>query len=409
MRVNDLRIKVVPDSRGKDTLRAELKSGKTTLRAEVPSGKSRGNHEVFVLEPKKAIKKFESIKEQILKNDFKDQESFDDFLIALDNTPNKGNLGGNLILVLSMVWARAKAREEGGELYQYVNQLYGKKFDKKTFFMPWPIFNVIEGGVHARNNLDFQEFQVIPQDYDFTKAFEVGNKFYNELKSVLEERCGKRNVSLGDEAGFSAPLKNNEAALEIIKDVIRKNNSDLKIGLDIAANQLFNKGHYFFDNRKFSPVELMDYYLNLTEKYDILSIEDPFFEDAFDDFANLKEEFLKRSGRKNSPFIITDDLTTTNPERFLTAIEKNAGGAIIVKPNQIGTLSETIKVAQMADRAGWGKVVSHRSGETKDDFIADLAVGIQAWGIKAGAPNKPERMAKYERLLKIQKSVSART
>lgn len=409
MKLNSVTLSVIKDSRGEDTLRAEVKSGKIHAIAEVPSGKSRGSHEAFVLEPVKAVKKLDSIKEKILAADFKNQSDFDHFLIGLDATSNKKNLGGNLTLALSLAWARTKAKEEGVELYQYISSLFGKPLRKDVSFVPWPIFNVIEGGAHVhpelaegqKNSLDIQEFQVIPTDHDFTKAFELGKQFYSKLKSYLEKKYNKENVVLGDEAGFSAPIKNNEEALQILSALIKANNFDLKIGLDIAANELFNRGSYFLNKKKYKVEELTHYYLDLFDKYRILSVEDPFGEEAFDDFANLKEEFLKKSGRKNSPFIITDDLTTTNPERLLTAIRKNSGGAIIIKPNQIGTLTETIEVAKMAEKAKWGKIVSHRSGETKDDFIADLAVGIQAWGIKAGAPARPERLAKYNRLLEI--------
>ena len=404
MKVLNVNLKIILDSRGKETLEAELTNDKFSVKASVPSGKSKGIHEAIVLEPKKAIEKFEEIKPQVLaasaSGRIEIQEEFDNFLISLDGTPNKQNFGANLILALSLAFARLKAKSENKELFEYIGQIANCKAQSAE--IPKPIFNMIEGGAHAKNKLDFQEFQVIPEVKDFGIALDLGQEFYRKLKDFLEKKFGKENVVLGDESGFSCPFKKNEEAIEVLAELITKCNYPLKIGLDAAATQFFKRqetsdkrqGVYLIDSKDYSAEELKIFYLKLIEAYKILSIEDPFYEEGFDNFAELT---------KSNPeiLIIADDLTTTNPERLKTAIDKKAGNAIIIKPDQIGTLTETLKVVQLAYQNKWQTIVSHRSRETMDDFIADLAVGVNAWGLKAGAPVAPERLAKYERILKI--------
>ena len=442
MIISDANLKIILDSRGKETLSADIrgfthpnfriKLGRASADlygiASVPSGKSKGTHEAFVLEPKKAIEKFKEVEPQILNREFQSQEEFDNFLISLDGTPNKQNLGANLILALSLAWARLKAKSENLELFQYINQLLRgstssqindniwevePRGDRTSLKLPKPIFNVIEGGVHAKNKLDFQEFQIIPEVKDFGMALGLGQEFYRKLKEFLEKKFGKENVSLGDEAGFSTSFRDNEEVIEILAELIVKYKYPLRIGLDIAASQFYKDGYYLVNNKKYSAEELLEYYLKLIESYNILSLEDPFYEEAFDSFASLTADLyrfqlintdnisINQPNQHQSALIITDDLTTTNPERLKIAIDKKAGNAILIKPNQIGTLTETLEVVKLAYENNWQVIVSHRSGETMDDFIADLAIGIAAWGIKAGAPAAPERLAKYERLLKI--------
>ncbi len=365
----------------------------------MPSGKSRGIHEAFVLEPRKAVERFKDTRSKILEKDFETQEEFDNFLISLDGAPNKQNLGANLILALSLAFARLKAKDENLELYEYIAK--DSNLKPKTQNLK-PIFNVINGGAHATNpesKLDFQEFQIIPEVKDFGMAYGLGKEFYGKLKEFLEKKFGKENVVLGDEAGFSTPFKNNEDAIEILAELIAKYNYPLRIGLDIAASQFYKDGYYLINDKRCSVEELKNLYLKLIEAYNILSIEDPFYEEDFESFAKLTQNITQN---RCQTLIITDDLTTTNPERLRTAINKKAGNAILIKPNQIGTLTETLKVVQLAYQNNWQAIVSHRSGETIDDFIADLTVGIGAWGIKAGAPAKPERITKYERILEIE-------
>lgn len=395
MKISEINIKVIKDSREKDTLEVEMKAENFLALASAPSGKSRGAHEAFVLDPKLAVEKFEGIKSKILEKDFISQEEFDNFLVFLDSTKDKTNLGGNLTLVLSLAFARLKAKTEGKELFKYISDISGIKHE--VLRLPRPFFNVINGGAHGTNpqsKLDFQEFQIISDAEDFGLALGLGQEFYTELRDFLENKFGKENVMLGDEAGFSCPFKNNEEAIEILSDLIAKNNYPLKIGLDVAASQFYKDGKYLVDGKEYSAEELRNFYIKLIDAYKIFSIEDPFSEESFDDFAML---------RQNKPelLIITDDLTTTNFERLKNAINKKSGNAILVKPNQIGTLTETINVIKLAHENNWQEVISHRSGETTDDFIADLAAGVGAFGIKAGAPAALERMAKYNRLLRI--------
>ena len=428
MRIIGASVKIISDSRGNETLEAGLRSDNFFASASVPAGKSIGTHEVFVLEPGKAIEKFEEIKSEILKKEYRTQEDFDKFLIALDGTDNKENLGGNLILSLSLAWAKLKAKENGQEFFEYINKIFSEIFFGSAIIKaPKPIFNVINGGAHAKNKLDFQEFQVIPTTEDFNIAYSVGREYHRKLKNVLDDKFGNENVSLGDEAGYSADFKNNEEALEILSELISKNNYPLRIGLDTAASQYYRAGNYIIGKKSYSSEELKQYYLKLIDTFNILSIEDPFFEEDFVSFAELTADLrgLKTPkqnkiatgqawinadkinknwsniSNKTDVLVITDDLTTTNPGRLKTAIDKKSGNAILIKLNQIGTLSETLKVVKMAYDNNWQAVVSHRSGETMDDFIADLAVGVGAWGLKAGAPEKPERIVKYERVLKI--------
>ncbi len=444
MKINDINLKIILDSRGKETLSAELSGIDAEKRgiiseASVPAGKSTGAHEAFVLEPKLALGKFQEIKPQILNHEFENQEEFDNFLIKLDGTLNKSNLGGNLILSLSLSFARLKAKSEGKELFQYIRDNF--QFPRPTsprdevfggraifnFQSPKPIFNVINGGIHAQNKLEFQEFQVIPMVEDFGIALSIGKEFYRKLQEFLENKFGKENIFLGDEAGFSAPFKNNEEAIEILADLIEKYKYPLRIGLDVAATQFYlpadlsvkvltsaeasTKTGYLIDGKKYSAEELKDYYLKLINAYNIISIEDPFYEESFEDFKNLTAELHYTNDRRSNvidkKLIITDDLTTTNSERLKIAIEKKSGNAILIKLNQIGTLTETLSVVKMAYENDWQVVVSHRSGETMDDFIADLSVAINAWGIKAGAPAKPERLAKYNRILEIKNKLTS--
>ncbi len=397
MKLSDAQLKIILDSRGKETLEAELKSGEFFASASVPSGESEGVHEAIVLEPKKAIKKIGEVKNKILEKDFENQEEFDNFLISLDGTPNKQNLGANFILALSLAFARLKAKSENIELYEYI--VKNSKLKTQNPKPIRPIFNVIEGGAHAKNKLDFQEFQVIPEVKDFGIALGLGQEFYRKLKEFLGKKFGKENVTLGDEAGFSCPFKNNEEAIEVLAELITKYNYPIKIGLDVAATQFYKENSYIIDGKSYSAEELKGFYIKLIEVYKILSIEDPFCEEGFSNFSELT---------KSNPeiLIITDDLTTTNPERLQTAIDKKAGNTIIIKPDQIGTLAETLKVVRLAYKNNWQVIVSHRGRETMDDFIADLAVGVSAWGLKAGAPAAPERLIKYERVLEIRNQQS---
>lgn len=249
---------------------------------------------------------------------------------------------------------------------------------------------------NVSKSLDIQEFQVIPTTEDFALGLSVGKEFYSKLGRELAKIYGSENVIFGDEAGYVCPFKTNEEALEIIQELINRYLYPLRIGLDAAASQFHNDANdsYLIEGAERTPEELVILYYDFAHAYELISLEDPFNEEAFDDFARLQEEIPKT-------ILITDDLTTTNPERLSKAISKKSANAILIKPNQIGTVTETLEVISMAHKNGWKTVVSHRSGETKDDFIADLAVGAGTWGLKSGAPATEYRMAKYSRALEL--------
>lgn len=402
MTIKDAGLKVIFDSRGEKTLEAFIISSDDYMSsASVPSGKSKGSHEKISIDPDAAVLNFEKIKkETINKKDFSSQKSFDYFLLEIDGTKDKSNLGENVCLALSLAFARLSAQLLKTPLFSYINLIFKSEFSSNaSISIPRPIFNVINGGAHANNPLSFQEFQVIPSVNDFSVGFAVGCEFYRKLRIKLEEVFGKENVVLGDEAGFSCPFKDNDEALEIIYELIRDNSHPLSIGLDCAASQYFKDESYVVDGNKYNKDELLELYIKLIERYGIISIEDPFFEEDFGSFASL---YLRINKSKGEDFkLITDDLTTTDKERLGMAIKEKSGNTILIKPNQIGTLSETLEVVSFAYQNNWKVVVSHRSGETNDDFIADLAVGVGAWGLKSGAPGKPERLAKYNRICDI--------
>lgn len=425
----DINLKTILNSRNEKTLEAEIKSidGNFSVKASAPSGKSRGSREAFVLETNKALKKFEELKPEILKflagGEDKSQKQFDEFLIELDGAENKSNLGGNLILVLSLAFARLKAKNENQELFQYIRRLaFREKNQSKNNFsnFPKPIFNVINGGAHSyfsrqsipaspSSSLTFQEFQIVPQGNDFELSFSLGLEFYRKLGEELAKKFSKENIHLGEEAGYSVNFRGNEEALGIIADLIEIKKYPLNIGLDAAATQFFRKEKnvYEIEKKEYSAEKLTEYYLKLIRSFNIVSLEDPFQEEDFDSFALLASK-LGGENTEQSPLIIADDLTATNIKWLKTAVEEKSGNAVLIKPNQIGTLTETLETARFAKENNWQVIASHRSGETLDGFIADLAVGINAWGIKAGAPAKPERLAKYERLLKIYQSSKQR-
>ncbi len=417
MILSETKIVAIKDSRGSQTLEAHITahegdSKEISVVASVPAGKSTGIHEVKSLSPALAFEQFEKIKRNIIGVNFHDQQEFDALLIALDGSLDKHVLGGNLILVLSEGFARAFAATRDLGLNQYLHQLLGSKHKIPDRF-PRPLFNIINGGAHVTipsdwdkkfgvsKSLDIQEFQVVPATDDFALGLSVGKEFYSKLGYELGKIYGAENVILGDEAGYVCPFKTNEEALEIIQELINRYLYPLKIGLDAAASQFHNDADdsYMIEGAERTPEELTMLYYDLAHAYELISLEDPFNEEAFDDFAGLQEKIPKT-------ILITDDLTTTNPERLSKAISKKSANAILIKPNQIGTITETIDVISMAYENGWKTIVSHRSGETKDDFIADLAVGVGAWGLKSGAPATEYRMAKYSRALDLWQKIN---
>lgn len=393
MKIDQVTLQIIQDSRGKDTLQAELISGNFSAISSVPSGKSTGMNEVFVLDPQEALEKFEVIKPQILAKEFNILEEFDNLLINLDGTINKSNLGGNLILALSIVFTKLLAKSQNLEVYELISHLGGvTKIEK----LPLCFFNVINGGLHAKNSLPFQEYMFVPQ---FDKPSENLSSVMLLLK-VLGDKIQEKyeHLVMGDEGGYEVPEKDHEIGLKILKEVmVESGQTNGKISLDIAASSFYKKGKYTVGDKDYSADELLNLYEHLANRYQLLSIEDPFDEKDDEGFRKIMKSL------RDKTWIVGDDLTTTNPERIKIMADKKAANAVIIKPNQIGTITETIKAAKIAKSFGWKIIVSHRSGETMDSFIADLAVGLSAEGLKSGCPLQKERLIKYQRLIEIEK------
>merc|ERR1712066_833803 len=320
----------------------------------------------------------------------------------------KSSLGANAILAVSMAACRAGAASMQMPLYEYIANIAGRPTDK--FMMPVPAFNVINGGSHAGNKLAMQEFMVLPVGAaSFTEAMKMGSEVYHNLKTVIKKKYGQDACNVGDEGGFAPNVQDNNEALDVLMDAIKKSGhaDKVKIGTDVAASEFYKEGKYDLDFKNpasdpstwKSGAELMKLYEEWTAKYPMISIEDPFDQDDWDSYALL----LKTMGEKVQ--IVGDDLLVTNPTRIKKALDVGACNALLLKVNQIGSLTEAIEAAKMSQAAGWGVMVSHRSGETEDSFIADLVVGLRAGEIKTGAPCRSERLAKYNQLLRIEEEL----
>lgn len=402
------------DSRGNPTVEVEVYlEGKVMGRASIPSGASTGTHEALELRDKdpgrylgkgvlKAIDHIHQIiAPQLIGKDALNQKEIDSLLIQLDGTPNKALLGANALLGVSLACAKAAACYQGVPLYQYLG-------GSSATHLPLPHMNILNGGVHADNNLDIQEFMILPIGAKkIREALRMGVEVYHHLKSLLKEKGYK--TSVGDEGGFAPDLRSNEEALEFLLKAILKSGyqpgKDICLGIDAAASEFYRNGFYHFKvgrKKKRSSGEMIDYYEQLIEKFPILSIEDALAEDDWEGWKLL----TKRLGRRVQ--LVGDDLFVTNPDRFKKGIKEKVANAILIKLNQIGTLTETLEVIEMAKQAGYKTVISHRSGETEDTTIADLAVGTQAGQIKTGAPCRSERVAKYNQLLRIEEELGER-
>jgi len=406
-KISLLRGREILDSKGMPTVEAELTTdppaGGGVFRASVPSGVSTGKYEAVELRDedgrgvKKAISNIEKIIAPVLeKEDLTDQKKIDEILIKLDGTKNKARLGANAILPVSITACRAGAVVKNLPLYQYIAELAE---NCSPLILPKPSFNMIEGGKHAQSGLVFQEFMIIPQKESFNENLEIGLKIYQKLKDVLDERYG--NVELSKEGAFSVPMKEISEALDLIlksAEILGFKN-DIKFAIDAAASSFFENGKYKINSEFLDKEKLIEFYESIIQKYPIISLEDPFQEEDFEGFAKLHKMIGDRV------VILGDDLLASNMERIKIAEEKKAANGLILKPNQIGTVTETIEAAKLAKSFGWKIMVSNRAGETEDDFIADLAVGIGAEFIKSGAPFPKERMAKYNRLVKIEEEL----
>jgi enolase len=398
------------DSRGNPTLEVEV----TTISgykgfAQVPSGASKGKFEAVELRDEderffgkgvqNAIRNIELlIAPEILGMDVLDQEDIDKRMISLDGTKNKEKIGANAILGVSLAVARAASSFLGIPLYRYIGGLFADT-------LPVPFLNIINGGKHAEDNLDIQEFLIVPLGFkNFKDAIRAGSEIYTKLKEVLKKEGLSSGV--GDEGGFSPNLKNNEEAIKLILKAIEEAKyrigEEIFLALDCAASSFFKDGKYYFEGKLIDGSDLIEYYLKLIEKYPIISIEDPFDEEDYSSWKIFTKEV------KNRIQIVGDDIFVTNKEKFLFGIENEIANSILIKLNQIGTLTETIEVINIAKKYGYSYMISHRSGETVDTFISDFAVATRSYQIKSGAPARGERVAKYNRLIAIEEELDGK-
>ncbi|KAK9377108.1 Enolase, C-terminal TIM barrel domain-containing protein [Lipomyces chichibuensis] len=418
MTVSKVFARYVYDSRGNPTVEVDITTETGLYRAIVPSGASTGIHEALELRDKetawggKGVLKAVSNVNTIIAPafvaaniDIKDQTAVDKFLLDLDGTPNKAKLGANAILGVSLAAAKAAAGEKGVPLYTHIASLAGSK---NPVVLPVPFLNVLNGGSHAGGRLAFQEFMIAPVGAaTFAEALQMGAEVYQILKKLAVKRYGQSAGNVGDEGGVAPDIQTPKEALDLITDSIAAAGytGKVKIALDVASSEFFKDGKYDLDfknpdsdpSKWLSGEELASLYQSLMNEYPIVSIEDPFAEDDWDAWVH----FYKTTDIQ----LVGDDLTVTNPLRIKTAIEKKAANALLLKVNQIGTLSESIKAALDSFAAGWGVMVSHRSGETEDTTIADIVVGLQAGEIKTGAPARSERLAKLNQLLRIEEEL----
>ena len=407
----DVRAREIIDSRGNPTVEVDVTLACGAQgRAAVPSGASTGTREALELRDK-AENRFmgkgvlnavanvnEVLAPEIIGYDAMDQAGLDRTMIDIDGTENKSRLGANAILGVSMAAARAAAAANGIPLYRHIGGINAR-------VMPVPMMNIINGGAHAANNLDIQEFMILPFGAaNVSEAVRMGAETFHNLKKILKGKGLATGV--GDEGGFAPDLQSNEEAIENIITAIEaagyRPGKDIGIGLDAAASEFYKDGKYVFasENREMSPTELIDYYESLIDKYPLVSIEDGLAEADWDNW----EIMTQRLGNRIQ--IVGDDIFVTNPDIFKQGIARGVGNSILIKLNQIGTVTETLDTIQMAKDSGYTTVVSHRSGETEDSFIADLAVGVNSGQIKTGSMSRSDRVAKYNQLIRIEEELA---
>lgn len=409
--IDDIVAREVLDSRGNPTIEVEIITENEVIgRAIVPSGASTGEHEAVELRDgnpmrymgKGVLKAIENIEDFIAPElagiNVLDQVGIDQLLIELDGTENKSKLGANAILAVSMACARAAANELGVPLYRYLGGFNSTN-------LPVPMMNIINGGAHADNNVDFQEFMIMPVGAPtFAEALRMGTETFHTLKSILKKKG--YSTAVGDEGGFAPNLKSNDEALEVIMEAIEKAGykpgQDIFIALDPATSELYQDGKYVFkksDGRKLSSEEMVKYWAHWAANYPIISLEDGMAENDWDGWKILTDELGKKIQ------LVGDDLFVTNPSILSKGIKKGVANSILIKVNQIGTLTETFEAIQMAHRAGYTTVISHRSGESEDTTIADIAVACNAGQIKTGSTSRTDRIAKYNQLLRIEQEL----
>jgi len=415
-----LHAREILDSRGNPTVEVDLTTAKGVFRAAVPSGASTGIYEALEMrdkDPKRFLGKgvlnaVDNVNSKIAPGliskgiDVTKQEEIDNYMLSLDGTPNKSVLGANAILAVSLAACKAGAAHQGVPLYKHVAKLA----KKEDVILPVPAFNVINGGSHAGNKLAMQEFMILPTGAaSFKEAMRMGAEIYHTLKGVIKEKYGIDATNVGDEGGFAPNIQDNKEGLDLLKISIEKAGytGKIEIGMDVAASEFHTAKKYDLDfktknndgSKVISSQELCKLYQEFIAEYPVVSIEDPFDQDHWDAWSDLTGAV--------SIQIVGDDLTVTNPKRIQTAIDKKSCNCLLLKVNQIGSVTESIQACTLAQSNGWGVMVSHRSGETEDAFIADLVVGLCAGQIKTGAPCRSERLAKYNQLLRIEEELGA--
>ena len=430
-RIKKIRAREILDSRGNPTVEVEvLLDDGTQARASVPSGASTGKHEALELRdynPKRfggkgVLKVCSNVNDiigpKLIGMDPQKQEEIDELMINLDGTENKSKLGANAILGVSLAVCKAAAKSEGLELFEYIKQnsrlapspkrLWRVGDKTQNSKLPVPMFNIINGGEHADSGLAIQEFMIVPEGISsFQDKVRAGSEIFHTLKDILEDR-GLR-VSVGDEGGFAPHLKSDEEALKLIVEATRKAGYkvgiEISIALDAAANSFYQNGKYVFqlENKSLSRDELIDLYLNWAKRYPIMSLEDGLEEDDWSGWKALNSKFEILNSRF---LVIGDDLLVTNVKRLKRAIKEKAASGILIKPNQIGTLTETLECIKVAKENGFKTIISHRSGETTDTFISGLAAGVNSDYIKSGSLSRGERVCKYNRLMEIEEKIA---
>ncbi len=404
MKIKDIIGREILDSRGEPTVEADvILENNIVGTASVASGASKGSREAFELRDNdyrykgkgvsKAVENVNTIiRSNLIGMDIYNQELIDYTMIKLDGTDNKSRLGANAILAVSMAALKAASMSLNKPLYRYLNDDYK---------MPELMLNIINGGLHSSNNLSIQEFMIIPKRKSIKEKLRISSEVFHTLKDILNEKNYSTNV--GDEGGFAPNLNSNIEALELIIEAINKSgykvNEDFSLAIDVAASNLYKDGYYYIDNKKLDIDSLIEYYKYLIDNYNISSIEDPVYENDFKGFKKVTEALIKNVD------LVGDDLFVTNKEYLKKGILNSAGNAIIIKPNQIGTITEVSDVINYAKENGYKTIMSHRSGETEDTIISDLAIGFSVTKMKSGSISRTDRVCKYNRLMKIEEEI----
>lgn len=404
--ITEVHAREILDSRGNPTVEVEIYAGEYMGRASVPSGASTGKREALELRDggkrfhgkgvKEAISNIErKIAPRLIGMDVLEQRKIDLMLISLDGTENKSNLGANAILGVSLATARLASYLLEIPLYRYLGGV-------NAHLLPVPFMNVINGGAHAGNELSIQEHMIAPTGADnFREAVRIGSEIYHQLKEVLKNKYGKNAINIGDEGGFAPPMKEIDEPFEAITQAIEEMGygDEVKIAIDSAASTFYKDGKYLVQGKEMGSGDMIDMYSDLISRYPIILLEDPLAEEDWDGFAAITSELGDRVQ------IVGDDIFVTNPKIIKKGIEMRVANSVLIKLNQIGTVTETIEAVDMAHRSGWRAMISHRSGETADDFIADFAVAMGTGQIKSGAPCRVDRVEKYNQLMRIEEEL----